>query len=130
MILEFIAPADGGRAVYGVAGTEDFLSSIEDPDVQASWTDLLLRLTTKSELLNRALSKPMGDGLFEFRADRIRLLYYHDPERRLVVIIVNHFYKKSQQTQKQYLKLAHKRLKQIELARKLGDLYYEGDEER
>jgi len=45
---------------------------------------------------NTEVSKPLGDGIYEFRKDNLRIIYFFDDTR--MIICTHHFIKKTQKT--------------------------------
>ena|SRR5438552_3510862 len=72
------------------------------------------RLDTLCEYGNRAerpVSAPLGDGIFELRANSARMLFYFGKKRD--IIFVNCFIKKVRRVPREEIKLAKKRRNDI-----------------
>ena len=66
---------------------------------------------TKGNLLERPISAPLGNGVFELRAKDARMLYVFGPNR--TIIFVNCFLKKVRRVPPQEIALAKKRRNEI-----------------
>ncbi len=72
-------------------------------------------LLDKGNLCGRPISAPLGDGIFELRANQARMLYYFGETRQ--IIFVNCILKKGRVVPPEAIKLAKKRRIEIQIGK-------------
>ncbi|MEX1205710.1 MAG: type II toxin-antitoxin system RelE/ParE family toxin [Dongiaceae bacterium] len=95
---------------------DDFYAAC-DPDLQEAIDQRLAYLLEHGNLTGAPASKPLGNGLFELRANthrhQVRFLYFFREGK--VIIVVSAFFKKTKKTPQSEIDKAMRRKRAIEL---------------
>lgn len=66
-------------------------------------------LTIKNDSIERVITRPLGNKIFEIKTSNIRSLYKYQENQIIIIGVI--YVKKTQKTPKEILKIAQKRLK-------------------
>ena len=68
-------------------------------------------LTIKNDSIERVLTRPLGNKIFEIKTSNLRSLYKYQENQIIIIGVI--YVKKTKKTPKEILKLAQKRLKNM-----------------